>query len=203
MDFRGGFGGGYMHLGPNDSRWFSGERGSPGERVIYYSVEAGPNDSRWFSGERSFPEEQAYIPPGARFDPYGPPGARGFERNRFVRDRVVIPPINPFRGSDAFPGPAAGVYPVRRDSGGGDMLIGPNDPRWFSGEHGSPGEQAGIPPGARFDPFGPPGVPGFEPYRFVRNRRRRPGAGTHPDLEHFGDGSNASEGYERVFWRSL
>lgn len=26
----------------------------------------------------------------------------------------------------------------------------------------------GVPPGARFDPYGPPGVPGFEPGRFVR-----------------------------------
>lgn len=26
----------------------------------------------------------------------------------------------------------------------------------------------GVPPGARFDPIGPPGVPGFEPNRFVR-----------------------------------
>lgn len=26
----------------------------------------------------------------------------------------------------------------------------------------------GVPPGARFDPYGPPGVPGFEPNRFVR-----------------------------------
>jgi len=26
----------------------------------------------------------------------------------------------------------------------------------------------GVPPGARFDPYGPPGVPGFEPNRFAR-----------------------------------
>lgn len=26
----------------------------------------------------------------------------------------------------------------------------------------------GVPPGARFDPYGPPGVPGFEPQRFTR-----------------------------------
>ncbi|MCI16107.1 putative proteasome inhibitor, partial [Trifolium medium] len=25
----------------------------------------------------------------------------------------------------------------------------------------------GVPPGARFDPIGPPGVPGFEPNRFA------------------------------------
>lgn len=26
----------------------------------------------------------------------------------------------------------------------------------------------GIPPGARYDPIGPPDVPGFEPGRFIR-----------------------------------
>ncbi|XWS43780.1 hypothetical protein CRYUN_Cryun16bG0133400 [Craigia yunnanensis] len=106
---------------------------------------------------------------------------------------VVIPPIYPFHGGDAFPGPGAGIYPTRGDFGGGDLLLGPNDPRWFGGvggEHGFPGAQPGVPPGARFDPYGPPGVPGFEPNRFFRNPPRRPGGGTHPDLEHFGGGSD-------------
>ncbi|XP_017977444.1 PREDICTED: probable proteasome inhibitor [Theobroma cacao] len=104
---------------------------------------------------------------------------------------VVVPPIYPMGGSDLFPGPGAGMYPTRGDFGGGGMLLGPNDPRWFGGvggEPGFPGAQPGVPPGARFDPYGPPGVPGFEPNRFVRNPRR-PGGGTHPDLEHFGGGS--------------
>ncbi|KAG8504182.1 hypothetical protein CXB51_002616 [Gossypium anomalum] len=104
---------------------------------------------------------------------------------------VVIPPVNPVGGSDLFPGPGAGMYPTRGDFGGGDMLLGPNDPRWFGGlggDHGFPGAQPGVPPGARFDPYGPPGVPGFEPNRFIRNPPRRPGGGTHPDLEHFGGG---------------
>ncbi|XVF08184.1 hypothetical protein REPUB_Repub06bG0204200 [Reevesia pubescens] len=105
---------------------------------------------------------------------------------------VVIPPINPIGGTDLFPGPVAGMYPTRGDFGGGNMLLGPNDPRWFGGvggELGFPGAQPGVPPGARFDPYGPPGVPGFEPNRFVRNPRR-PGGGTHPDLQHFGGGSD-------------
>ena len=42
----------------------------------------------------------------------------------------------------------------------------------------------GVPPGARFDPYGPPGVPGFEPNKFARNPRR-PGYDAHPDLQHF------------------
>ncbi|XP_038981766.1 probable proteasome inhibitor isoform X4 [Phoenix dactylifera] len=69
---------------------------------------------------------------------------------------------------------------------GGDMLVGPNDPRWFgSGEFpGSLGGLPSVPPGARFDPYGPPGVPGFEPSRFAR-RPRQPGSGAHPDVQFF------------------
>ncbi|KAK8600247.1 hypothetical protein V6N13_059936 [Hibiscus sabdariffa] len=107
---------------------------------------------------------------------------------------VVMPPVNPIGGSDLLPGPGAGMYPTRGDfGGGGGMLLGPNDPRWLGGvggEHGFPGAQPGVPPGARFDPYGPPGVPGFEPSRFTRNPPRRPGRGTHPDLEHLGGGSD-------------
>ncbi|XP_022978240.1 probable proteasome inhibitor isoform X3 [Cucurbita maxima] len=106
--------------------------------------------------------------------------------------RVVIPPINPLGGGDLFPGPGAEMYPAGGGfSGDGSMLLGPNDPRWLGIGIGPgfEGGQPGVPPGARFDPYGPPGVPGFEPFRFVRNPGR-PGGGTHPDLEHFGDGSD-------------
>ncbi|XP_056167989.1 probable proteasome inhibitor isoform X1 [Syzygium oleosum] len=106
---------------------------------------------------------------------------------------VVCPPVYPLGGNDLFPGPGAGMYPTRGGYGSsGSILLGPNDPSWFGGDAGHPGfpgAQPGVPPGARFDPYGPPGVPGFEPSRFVRNPRR-PGGGTHPDLEHFRDGSD-------------
>ncbi|KAL4571788.1 hypothetical protein LXL04_018553 [Taraxacum kok-saghyz] len=113
--------------------------------------------------------------------PYYPPG-------------VVMPPVNPYiGGGDLYPQPGAGMYPTRGGFGDGGMLVGPNDPRFFGGGIGGPmgfpGGQPGVPPGARFDPFGPPDVPGFEPNRFTRNPRRPPG-GTHPDLEHFGNGSD-------------
>ncbi|XP_027352081.1 probable proteasome inhibitor isoform X2 [Abrus precatorius] len=101
---------------------------------------------------------------------------------------IIFPPVPIGSGSDLVPGPAAGVHPSRGGHGiGGGMLVGPNDPRWFGGIGGDPafpGGLPGVPPGARFDPYGPPGVPGFEPNRFARNPRR-PGFGTHPDLEHF------------------
>ncbi|KAG8374354.1 hypothetical protein BUALT_Bualt11G0123100 [Buddleja alternifolia] len=104
----------------------------------------------------------------------------------------IVPPIPSFGGSDLYPGPGAGMYPTRGGFGGGSMLVGPQDPRFFGGisdERGLPGGLRGVPPGARFDPYGPPGVPGFEPGRFVR-RPRGPGGGTHPDLHHFHDGSD-------------
>ncbi|XP_008789765.2 probable proteasome inhibitor isoform X5 [Phoenix dactylifera] len=65
----------------------------------------------------------------------------------------------------------------RSSSVGGDMLVGPNDPRWFgSGEFsGSFGGLPGVPPGAHFDPYGPPGVPGFVPGHFAR-QPQQPGS---------------------------
>ncbi|KAH9615634.1 hypothetical protein KSS87_000508 [Heliosperma pusillum] len=107
------------------------------------------------------------------------------------QSRFVLPPINPVGGSDLFPSGGAGIYPSRGSFGGGTMLVGPEDPRWFGGgggpfSHipGGPGGLGGPPPGARFDPYGPPGVPGFEPGRFGRfPRGPTPEGGTHPDLQ--------------------
>ncbi|KAF3448909.1 hypothetical protein FNV43_RR09626 [Rhamnella rubrinervis] len=83
---------------------------------------------------------------------------------------IVYPPVNPGGFSDLYPGPGAGMYPPRGDFGSGSMLLGPNDPRWIRGvgEPDSFGGLPGVPQGARYDPIGPPGVPGFEPNRFVR-----------------------------------
>lgn len=123
------------------------------------------------TGDDVDPEDQYIYPPPSGF---------------------IVPPIPGSGSSDLFPGPGAGMYPTRGDFGGGSMLVGPNDPRFFGGrvgEPGLPGGLQGVPPGARFDPYGPPGVPGFEPGRFARNPRR-PGQGTHPDLHHFPDGSD-------------
>lgn len=98
----------------------------------------------------------------------------------------VVPPIPSGHHDDARPGPGAGIYPRISPEIGGPMLVGPNDPRWFRpGQPGLPDGSLGVPPGARFDPIGPSGVPGFEPNRFIRGPRRPPGG--HPDLEHFGD----------------
>ncbi|CAI0438562.1 unnamed protein product [Linum tenue] len=76
---------------------------------------------------------------------------------------VIVPPVPPFGMDDLVPGAGAGMYPRRGGFGGdGGMLLGPNDPRWFGGDNGGlgfPGAQPGVPPGARFDPYGPPGIP--------------------------------------------
>lgn len=99
------------------------------------------------------------------------------------------PPVPAFGSSDLLPGPGAGVFPGSVDPGVGGMLFGPNDPRWASMGYGDragfpDGSRGIIPPGARYDPLGPSGVPGFEPERFVRTRPP-PGGGPNPDLEHF------------------
>ncbi|MCL7049220.1 hypothetical protein MKW94_004576 [Papaver nudicaule] len=106
-----------------------------------------------------------------------------------IDDRAgyVVPPVVPGIFDDRLPNPGAGIYPRHPDVGGGPMLIGPNDPRWFrpAGEHPDLLGPRGIPPGARFDPYGPPGVPGFDPNRFGGNPRRP--SVPHPDLAPFGD----------------
>ncbi|PIA38624.1 hypothetical protein AQUCO_02700088v1 [Aquilegia coerulea] len=108
------------------------------------------------------------------YEPYSPSGSN-------------LPPVVPFPYSDRIPLPPAGTHPRGGPDIGGPMHIGPNDPRWLlpgGGRPGFPDIPSGVPPGGRFDPFGPPGVPGFEPNRFGRNRPR---PGTHPDLQPFGN----------------
>ncbi|KAG2645951.1 probable proteasome inhibitor [Panicum virgatum] len=102
---------------------------------------------------------------------------------------LIYPPIAPLGIDDLFPGPGAGFYPHSGIGGGGGMHVGPNDPRFFpSNPFPSPfGGPGSVPPGGRYDPIGPPGVPGFEPSN-VRRPRRPPGGSTHPDLEFFQQG---------------
>ncbi|KAF3434980.1 hypothetical protein FNV43_RR22067 [Rhamnella rubrinervis] len=109
------------------------------------SMHLGPNDSRW---SRVFRE----------LDSFG------------GLPIVHVPPVNPGGFSDLLPWRAAGMYRPRSDFGSGSMLLGPNDPCWSRGvdETVSVGGLQGVPRVARYDPIGPPGVPGFEPYRFVR-----------------------------------
>lgn len=114
------------------------------------------------------------------------------DRQRSGGPGYAYPQVPVYDGNhDLYPAPGGGVFvPGGNPFGGPGMLVGPSDPRW--GPVGVPrpghiggigGGVPGVPPGARFDPYGPPGVPGFEPSRFTRDPRRGPGG--HPDLEHF------------------
>lgn len=103
---------------------------------------------------------------------------------------LIYPPIAPIGSDDLYPGPGAGFYPHSGIGSGGSMHVGPNDPRFFpSNPLSAPfGGLGSVPPGGRYDPIGPPDVPGFEPSSFVRRPRRPPGGSTHPDLEFFQQG---------------
>ena len=106
----------------------------------------------------------------------------------------IYPNRFPVGGGDLYPGPVAGI-PSRGGFDGGSMFVGPNDRRF--GGVGQPGFHDprfgdeipfGIPPGARFDPYGPPGQLDFDP-DFAR-RPQGPGSRIHPDLEKPGSGSD-------------
>nr|GMC99658.1 probable proteasome inhibitor [Ipomoea batatas] len=121
---------------------------------------------------------------------------RGAESNYSYQPSGSVPPgyavlpIPAFGGSGIFPAtgpgvystspisPAPGpvVYPTRYSGGYEGMLLGPSYARFLTGISGDPrlprGAQ-GIPPGGRFDPFGPPDVPGSEPGVFSRDPTRR------------------------------
>ncbi|XP_037450576.1 probable proteasome inhibitor [Triticum dicoccoides] len=100
---------------------------------------------------------------------------------------LIYPPIVPVGHDDTFPVPGVGFYPHSGGTGG-SMHVGPNDPRFFPTNPSTPfGDLGSVPPGGRYDPIGPPDVPGFEPSRFVRHSSPS-GGSTHPDLEFFQQG---------------
>lgn len=43
--------------------------------------------------------------------------------------------------------------------GGGGMHVGPGDPLFSGGMRGGPPLPGSLPPGGRWDPIGPPGLP--------------------------------------------
>lgn len=152
------------------------------------SKNSAPTKTQSLNTSRGRKEVKAFDEDDFEVEGLGPLGPRIDEQPPFTPE-VVYPPVPPIGGSDLLPGPGAGVFPNRFDPGFEGLLVGPNDPRWgvgvgYDATAGFAEGGRGIPPGARFDPFGPPAVPGFEPSRFTRDRRP-PGRGVHPDLEHF------------------
>lgn len=75
--------------------------------------------------------------------------------------------------------------PPRR---GGGMHVGPGHPMFgpgrLGGGVGAPPGRGSLPPGARYDPIGPPGLPGFHPDDYVHPQ---PGQ-LHPDVMQPGRG---------------
>lgn len=84
----------------------------------------------------------------------------------------------------------------RRGAGRGlgpdGMMVGPHHPIFGRGRtEPPPGHEGLIPPGARWDPIAPPGLPGFFPGDFERGRGRGRGRGgdeIHPDIMQPGRG---------------
>lgn len=105
--------------------------------------------------------------------------------------RYVEPPIGGMGNSDAVPpgfrppgyGGLQEPFPAGMGRSGG-MHVGPDDPL-FAGRSGMqrPGRAGVNPAGARYDPIGPPGMPGFNPDDFQTGRRP-----LHPDLAQPGPG---------------
>ncbi|RDX76986.1 Potassium transporter 13, partial [Mucuna pruriens] len=93
-------------------------------------------------------------------------------------------------GSDLVPGPAVGVLPLGGGHGiGGSMLVVPcNMSSVSSVGFGAPSALrvsfafdyfvSGVSPSARFDPYGPLSVPGFDPNRFARILKVKPRCGS-------------------------
>lgn len=70
---------------------------------------------------------------------------------------------------------------------GGGMMVGPHHPIFGPSRIDDPGYdpsigegRGGLPPGARWDPIGPPGTPGFRPSDFQRKKSSR--EHPHPDI---------------------
>ncbi|KAJ8907979.1 hypothetical protein NDN08_008080 [Rhodosorus marinus] len=125
------------------------------------------------SSASQMPEPQPSRPLGViEDDPLriGPPRVPGYAG--------IDSRFNPVGGDDLIPSGLyePGMYPAvpgTRGPGGGS-LVGPDHPMFAPRRDPDPGlggprlPRGAVPPGARFDPFGPPGAPGgsFDPSRF-------------------------------------
>lgn len=119
-------------------------------------------------------------------------------------------PAGPYDGPHAYDGYVGGdgdldrlrvgqsdLDPIdRRGAGRGlgpdGMMVGPHHPIFGRGRmEPPPGHEGHLPPGARWDPIAPPGMPGFFPGNFERGRGRGRGRGgdeIHPDIMQPGRG---------------
>lgn len=132
-------------------------------------------------------------PPGMSGIGYRPPGVPV----GIGAEDVVPPGVRPpgYGGGPVLPG-YLGAGPHR----GGGMHVGPGDPifgpgRMGGGVGGPPGHGS-LPPGARWDPVAPPGMPGFHPDDFQHppGEQPRPPPPVHPDVMQPGAGGNSGWG---------
>jgi len=116
----------------------------------------------------SWPLEESPLPPGVL------PSIVGYED-------VVPPGLRP-------PGMVVGGTTGGPLHPGGGMLVGPDHPIFGPGRLQGPfsgdGRGSALPPGARWDPIGPPGTRGFLP----EGGRRPDGEHPHPDIAQPGPG---------------
>jgi proteasome inhibitor subunit 1 (PI31) len=85
---------------------------------------------------------------------------------------------------------------------GGGMMVGPHHPIFGPSRIDDPAydpsiepSRGGLPPGARWDPIGPPGTPGFRPTDF----QRRPSSREHPHPDIMPPGRGAGTNWDSFF----
>ena len=133
-------------------------------------------------------------------------GIAGSERGgpALPRVPVYIPP--PLPGIGGWAPPPGGPYGIGAEDlappglfpppfwggAGGGGVVGPRHPAWGLIDPARP-PVPGLPEGARFDPYGPPGFPGFEPGRFGDGAPPRQGRPpVHPDIGAPPEGNDAA-----------
>ena len=140
--------------------------------------------------ERDTESQRKYVPPVGYNDGEMNPSHDGEQmdtRDTRVGYGDVVPPgIRP---------PGSLIEPGGLGRGGG-MMVGPHHPifgpRRIDDPEYDPSIEGrgGLPPGARWDPIGPPGTPGFRPSDFQRRQSSR--EHPHPDIMPPGRGAGAN-----------
>lgn len=165
------------------------------------------------SGRRRGSQLGEEEPPGHPLQE-GPPrqgggSGMGYESPRWpgsgigVGGNDLVPPGLHPPGISPIPGrPLGGLGGGAPGLGGGGMHVGPHHPMFGPGRLGGTmgGGPGGIPPddlppGARWDPIAPPGLPGFRPgdFRPEREGHGRPRPPMHPDVMQPGAGGGGDD----------
>jgi len=131
--------------------------------------EDGFQDTRQQPASRARAEEPTMRDP-LRDDPLRIGGVGGFPAPRMPGMGIGVGGDDLIPGGLGMPGMRGGMH---MDPMMGGMHMGPGNPM-FSGGLRHPGARGGTmmqPPGSRYDPIGPPGIPGWDPEDFQRGGR--------------------------------